>query len=298
MTEEPMDPIHLLCAADARYGAYAGIMISSVLRSNPGETFHIHLFSNEVRRRDLRRISALIRRANSHFNTYDVVEQMRDYANPGGYHLTRTMYARLLAPELLPPSLGRIIYLDCDMICTGRLRPLWQSGEAVPVLGAVPDRAGSGWKALLGLSADAPYFNSGMLLINLAAWRQDDLGRAIIATLAAHNGKLRLPDQDALNIRLRGSITPLPECWNLQIGADSGPLPPGRLEEAVLLHYTSIPKPWVFGFDGLGAELFRQAKRASPWRFKLPTFRLTYRLKKALDKRLARWRAGVPAAVR
>jgi lipopolysaccharide biosynthesis glycosyltransferase len=292
---DPSDPIHLLCAADARYGGYAGIMLTSVLRANPGESFDIHLLSDGIRAGDRRKLAALVARAGSRLTVYDVAARLAGYADGVGNHLSRTAYARLLIADLLPAGLQRILYLDCDIICTGALRPLWNLAEAIPLLGAVPDRTGERWKARLGLPAEAPYFNSGMLLINLAAWRERDIAGKIIAWMTANPDKLALADQDAINACLWAEITSIADCWNLQIGLDSGPLPPARLNEATLLHYTSAHKPWRFRFRGLGAEIFRWHKRASPWRFKPPTFRLVYRLRKSLNKRVGRWRAA-PAA--
>jgi lipopolysaccharide biosynthesis glycosyltransferase len=290
----PNDPIYLLCAADARYGGYAGIMLASVLRANPGERFDIHLLSDRMRRRDLRKIASFTARAGSHCTVYDVAPRLAGYSHGAGNHLSRTAYARLLIADLLPASLMQILYLDCDIICTGALRPLWELRDAVPLLGMVPDRTGERWKGRLGLPAAAPYFNSGVLLINLAAWRERAVAGSIIDWMEANPDKLALADQDAINACLCGAITPLSDRWNLQIGLDSGPLPAARLSEAALLHYTSAHKPWRFRFRGPGAEIFLRHKRQSPWRFKLPTFRLVYRLNKSLNKRLAHWRA--PAA--
>ena len=291
----PSDPIHLLCAADARYGGYAGIMLASVLRANPGESLDIHLLSDGIRARDRRKLDVLVTRAGSRLTVHDVADRLAGYSDGVGNHLSRTAYARLLIADLLPASLSRILYLDCDIICTGALRPLWQLGEqvaAMPLLGAVPDRTGERWKTWLGLPIDAPYFNSGVLLINLAAWRERDIAGQIIAWMAANPDKLALADQDAINASLWAEIIPLADCWNLQIGLDSGPLPAARLKEATLLHYTSAHKPWRFRFRGLGAEIFLRHKRQSPWRFKPPTFRLVYRLRKSLNKRVGRWRAA------
>jgi lipopolysaccharide biosynthesis glycosyltransferase len=285
-------PIHLLLAADAKYGAYAGIAVASVLRANPRERFEVHLFSNGVRRRDLGKLDRMLRRAGSRLAVYDIAGRLA--SNPhlvGQQHLSKTTYARLFLGELLPRSVDRILYLDCDVICTGEIAPLWQLAATVPVIAGVPDRLGDSYKARLGLPASAAYVNAGMLPINVAAWRERDLGREILDWVAANPDKLALVDQDAINFCLSGEIAALPDCWNLQIGDSSGPLPDERLAGARLLHYTGPNKPWQHRFRGLGAEIFLTAKRASPWRFKLPTFRATYKLNKALNKRLARWRA-------
>jgi UDP-glucose:(glucosyl)LPS alpha-1,3-glucosyltransferase len=285
------DPIHLLCAADARYGPYAGIMLASVLRANPGERFEVHLLSDQMRQRDLRKLTDLVEQAGSGCVVYDVAPRLASYSRGIGNHLSRTAYARLLIADLLPAELRRILYLDCDIICTGTLRPLWRLAPTIPLLGMVPDRAGDGWKTRLGLPGEATYFNSGVLLINLDGWRQGDVAGRIVEWLAANPAKIGLADQDAINACLIGQITSLADCWNLQIGIDSGPFPAARLNEAVLLHYDGAHKPWRFRFRGPGAEIFRACKRASPWRLTPPTFRLVYRLEKSLNKRLARWRS-------
>lgn len=293
MSELGHEPINLLLAADARYGRYAGIAIASIVASNPGEPFTVHLFSNGVRRGDLRKLRGLLKRAGVGLWVYDVAARLAaNQPPPARGHLTATAYARLMMGELLPTSLNRVIYLDCDVICTGELRPLWQLGDAVPVLGATLDRTGARWKPLLGLAPEAPYFNSGVLIVNLDGWRQRDVARRIIDWIAANPAKATLADQDAINACLGDEIMPLPDCWNLQIGKDSGALPRERLNEAVLLHYTGGQKPWRFRFDGLGADIFLRHKRRSPWRLALPSFRLSYRLKKSLKKRLAGWRSA------
>ena len=286
------EPIHLLLAADAKYGAYAGITIASVLRANPVAKFQVHLFSNGVRGRDLRKLRGVVARGGSRLILYELAARLR--ANPHlvvRRHLNQTAYARLMLGELLPASVRRVLYLDCDVICTGDIVELWRLSDAVPVAGAVIDRAGEGWKRLLGLPAEAPYFNSGVLLINLDGWRSRDLGREILDWIAANPDSITLADQDAINAVLWEAITPLPDRWNLQVGDTSGPLPAERLRDARLLHYTGPNKPWQHRFRGLGADIFLAAKRASPWRFKLPTFRAAYKLSKALNKRLGRWRA-------
>jgi len=288
------EPIHLLLAADANYGRYAGITIASVLAANPRQSFTVHLFSNGIRRRDLRKLRTMLARAGSSLSVYDVSGRLAaNRPPPARGHLTATAHARLAMGELLPKAVRRVTYLDCDVICTGPLLPLWEIGEGVAVLAAVLDRAGEGWKALLGMPPEASYFNSGVLVVNLDSWRRRDLGGILGEWIAANPAKASLADQDAINACLAGEITPLPDCWNLQIGKDSGPLPPERLADAVLLHYTGEHKPWRYRFDGLGAEIFLRHKRRSPWRFALPTFRLSYRLRKSLNKRIGRWRAAL-----
>ena len=278
------EPIHLVCAADARYGGYAGIMISSVLRSNPGHKFHIHCFSDGMRRRDLRKIAALVETAGSRVTLYEIDGRLAEYARHVAGWLTRTAYARLLIGEILPSEVRWVIYLDCDIICTGGLAPFWALRHTVPLVGAVLDRSADFWRPSLGLTNDAEYFNSGVMLVNLEGWRDGDVGRRILDWIEDNPDKRSLADQHAINLCLRGAITPLPDCWNLQIGRNSGPLAPDRLNDAVLLHYAGKHKPWRLEFRDAGKDIFLYHKRTSPWRFKPPDFRIIDRFNKRANR--------------
>lgn len=69
----------------------------------------------------------------------------------------------------------------------------------------------------LGLEFDSSdtYFNSGMLLIDLPKWRQENLVEKITANFYEGFGNLHLHDQDSLNLLLRKRILELSPCWNL-----------------------------------------------------------------------------------
>jgi lipopolysaccharide biosynthesis glycosyltransferase len=101
---DPSDPIHLLCAADAWYGAYAGIMLASVLCANPGERFEIDLLSDRLRGRDLRKIATLTAGAGSRCTVYDVAPRLAGYSPGAGNHLSRAAYARLLLADPCCPA--------------------------------------------------------------------------------------------------------------------------------------------------------------------------------------------------
>src|SRR5437667_8852608 len=119
---DPSDPIRLLCAADARYGGYAGIMLASVLCANPGEAFDIHLLSDRMRAGDRHKLAALVARAGSRLTVHDVAARLAGYSDGIGNHLSRTAYARLVIADLLPASLPRILSPACDGGVTSETR--------------------------------------------------------------------------------------------------------------------------------------------------------------------------------
>ena len=63
-------------AADANYGAHAGITFSSVLNANVGEQIHLHLFSVGVTATDITRIAGMARRAGARLSTYNTKQKL------------------------------------------------------------------------------------------------------------------------------------------------------------------------------------------------------------------------------
>jgi lipopolysaccharide biosynthesis glycosyltransferase len=275
-TLEGADVIHVICAADCQYGAYAGIMLSSVWNSNKHSTVHCHLLDDGVHLTDRNRMAQMAQRAGGALSVYDIEEKLNEhpvYLHRMA-HYTRAAFGRLFIPELLPKSISRVIYFDCDVICTSSLRELWDTAGKARILGAVRDEwidRDAAHKRSIGMPADAPYYNSGVLTINLAEWRRRRLSMMLINQIS----KTRYGDQDAINSLLWNEITELPRKWNVLISSPE----PGRaienLKGAVNIHFCGGFKPWHLGYAllrGPASGEFRRAKAVSPWKWKTPDF--------------------------
>ena len=64
-----------------------------------------------------------------------------------------------------------------------------------------------------------PYFNSGMLLADLAQWREHNIAEQLLKTAACLNEAVPYGDQCFLNTVFRKSWLELNESWNFQTGA-------------------------------------------------------------------------------
>jgi lipopolysaccharide biosynthesis glycosyltransferase len=194
------------------------------------------------------------------------------------------IYYRLLIPDTLPQAVTRAIWLDSDMIVRRDLASLWDldlRGHPVagvanfsePTLGAaLPARA-----AALGLSQDAAYLNSGLLVMDLDRWRSTGLSSRIFSFLTNEGDTLTCPDQDALNLMLAGDGLRLDPIWNVQLltlesyGREVRDPAARRLHqdqllhEAAVLHYTGRRKPWHGRFRGWSDTIYFQAVRRSGW---------------------------------
>ena len=127
---------------------------------------------------------------------------------------------RLLLPDLLP--LERVIYLDSDTVLGGPLTELWElplegclvGAAQCSIIDTVAHPKGLPNYQELGLAAEHPYFNAGVLLFDLARWRRDRVAQQVIDYAIRNNEILLWCDQDALNAVLSRSWYPLHRRWN------------------------------------------------------------------------------------
>lgn len=284
---EAGQPIHIAYAADANYGPYAGISIASVLSRFPREwgDLHLHLVSVGIRSRDINRIAGVVKKAACRFTVYHWQPNTPDFLWRDSKYLSRVTYTKLFLADILPLSVTRVIYLDCDTLTLSDISELWRLTRNTPLLAACPDMHLKtiipDYNREIGIPQTAPYFNAGVLVLNLYAWRQGDI-RARLIEAAKRLPHCRFYDQDLLNVVLTDQVTVLPSIWNLQLSAAT------PIGDAGIVHFCATGKPWRLGYDGVGTKLFRNAKRNSPWRFMMPETgiaRVLRRLKKSASKR-------------
>ncbi|WP_162619640.1 glycosyltransferase family 8 protein, partial [Salinicola peritrichatus] len=163
-------------------------------------------------------------------------------------------YYRLAVASLLPQHLDKVIYLDCDMLVADDIAELWRATLYGNIVGAVENLG----IAPKGVDIDRQeYFNAGMLVIDLATWRANNVEAALFECMATFNESLQYLDQDALNLVLRGRWKRLPLRWNLQPSAWSK-VEKNRtsqtgythqefvdaLQSPGIIHFLAKSKPW------------------------------------------------------
>jgi hypothetical protein len=172
----------------------------------------------------------------------------------------RAALSRFLLFHELPAELGRVLYLDVDLLVMSSLEQLLTTplGDD-QILAAVPDAYIDSFWAPQGPPLDlapddtsAPYFNAGVMLIDLPRWREEHVSERSLRLLEER--ELRFIDQCALNIVTAGRWAQLPPRWNLQAryfapgGAKVGDQEAlNQLAQAVsdpaIVHFTGA-KPW------------------------------------------------------
>lgn len=244
-------PIHIALTFDDNFWAPAYALMRSIClssRRRADMVFHLlHLPLTEQHMADLGAISTEFGASLVWYNLSENAEfehVVRDL--PTSTQWPKVVYGRLLLGSLLPEHVERVIYLDCDMMVRDPIETLYDTDLAGFPLAAVRDSVDPfimGKRDMvqnrdLFEYAD-PYFNSGMLLIDLVAWRAIDI-RAQVTALAARGIMSRLYyDQDMLNLIFHSNWLALPWRWNTidAHAAHEGMNP-------AILHYTRKAKPW------------------------------------------------------
>lgn len=195
------------------------------------------------------------------------------------YHFTHTIYYRISIPSLLPPNISKALYLDCDLIVKDDIEKLWSYELDEYSLAAV-ESINIDIKHLHGIMPNiTSYFNSGVLLINLSKWRENDITKKVIQFIQNHQKQIIWWDQDSLNAILYDKWFSLPLKWNQQTNFFEINIQnsnrKNELVEAInnpsIIHYTGFHKPWEYIDNHPFKNEYYTYLSLTPWKDYKPT---------------------------
>src|SRR5206468_10963777 len=131
--------------------------------------------------------------------------------------------------------------------------------------------------ASLGIDDPSTYFNAGVLLVDLAGWREEQASAALLRFVTTRAEPLPWFDQDALNVVFAGRFHRLHPRWNAMSSLWTWPelaaevLGPEDHAEArhqpSILHFEgpSLSKPWHFLCEHPWRDVYRSTVARTPW---------------------------------
>lgn len=191
---------------------------------------------------------------------------------------------RLFAPRVLPEHVKKALYLDCDTIVNGNIRPLYETELRDCLVGMVMEpTVYREMKESLAMGKDEPYYNSGVLLMALDEWRKQDVLGRMLEFYKSHQGRLFACDQDTINGALRGKILPLPMRYNyftnyryfrydtlVSMCAAYRATGEDEYKQAgrapVIIHYLGDERPWIAGNHNHFRRLYEYYLDKTPWK--------------------------------
>jgi len=265
---ESAPPLHLVTMADEAFAMPMSVALFSVLQPlPPGSEPRIVALDAGVSGKSRERVHRVVDRASQTAQLEWVCPDTSAIDDVDHARSSKANLYLFLVPEILPDECTRALYIDSDLVAERSVRSLWTKSFGDNAVLAVPERTVScpsngvaEWERL-GFDADDLYFNSGVMLLNLEVWRQQNVhGRAIDYLLDPENRFCYKSDQEALNAVLEGQWGPLDPRWNA-IHLLYEPDHRAEIEEMMdtdlrfarddpyLIHYTGDEKPWHRGCE-------------------------------------------------
>lgn len=268
------DAMHVACIAEHSYWRHTAAMLHSLHAQHPGEAVNFYVLHGEqAPAEEVERMRGFVAGLGRPLRFLPIAAA-RIAGFPGGL-FPRAVWYRVLLPELMP-ELDKVLYLDSDLLVLHNLRPLWETDLGEHVLGAVTNPLPpplQSHTARLGLEP-SQYFNSGVLLMNLARLREDRAAARLLELSLAHP-EHTCPDQDALSVQYHSQRLALHPRWNFQtVLYDLKPrqvpyFSADELREArahpAIVHFSGLFKPWHYLNRYPCRERYFEHARQTPW---------------------------------
>jgi len=251
------EEIPVVTAADENYAPYLSVMISTLLDKTARKTpVRFIIIDDDL---SISSKGKLIQTAHQHSDVAVIQfvkvdeEIYEDFLVSD--HITTTAYFRISMPKILAKkNYRRILYIDSDTLILDDIQKLYQQDLEGKTIGAIIDPGQTEALERLGVESEDYYFNSGVMLIDVAQWNKEHITEKTIDYLKNNGDKIIYHDQDALNAVLYEHWQPIHPRWNMQSSLifDKHPAPTKQYEERykegrknpAIVHFTGHDKPW------------------------------------------------------
>lgn len=237
------DMIHIVTGADEGFAPGLLVAVASALASLlPERPATVHILDGGLTSTTIRRLEKLAGRIHKGSRlVFHAVQEEKFAGFKAGIRNSRMYYARLGIGSLV--SADKAIYLDADVVVLGGLARLWELGMDGKMILAAADRKirhlreDCPWPLS---DPEAPYFNTGVMLMDLRSWREEGAESHAMKLAGEAGEKCQWYDQTVLNYMLRDRIGKLPPEWNWQREAVPGD------RDIFAIHFTTGKKPWLY----------------------------------------------------
>ncbi len=203
------------------------VAVASIINHiNPSTYLEIFLFHTELTETESK-VKEKYENDKVSITFLHVGDKVQDLVDSGlffspGRHLKIETFYRLLIPDLLP-EYDKIIYLDGDLVVKDDISILYAFNISAYLFAGINEKKSklSPEETELGHRKEL-YFNSGVLLINAKAFREENcLEQCFDVLKKVPQHLLMYPDQDLLNLLFYDRVLFLPQQWNTMTGVVS-----------------------------------------------------------------------------
>jgi len=279
--------VDVVYASDEKYARVMAVSILSLLDSSSDPaSVRIHVLSEGITTESQDALTRMVEDQGSSLSFRELPDLNRladvtlDFKE-----FSISTFARLWLPDFYP-DLQRVLYIDCDTVVLQDLGGLWCTElPGTKSVAGVLDALSEENKRKVGLAADDPYINAGVMLIDVAKWRMAGTEETFVSYLREHGGVVPHNDQGVINACLTNEIVVLPPTFNvmsycLALSFDelrTYKKPVGYYERREYDTVTAAPKilhatgsflfdrPWVAGSRSPIADIWLATAARTPW---------------------------------
>lgn len=276
---------HIVYAADKSFAPILGVSLVSLFENNT--QVQVHILDAGISQSDREKIEKTCKSYQMpapHWIPADDISKelkMAVSADRG----SMAQYARIFISRHLDPTIDRILYLDCDTIITGSLRELWETDLQNKTAAVLLDAFSKYYRKNVDLQLDDIMFNSGVMLVDMKRWREQDVEKRVLSFIKSRHGFIEKGDQGALNAVLSHECVLFDPKFNavtiffdfsyqemLRYRRPPGYYPDEQIRNAVenpvIIHYTVSflsKRPWMKGCGHPWTDEWLKYKSMSPW---------------------------------
>lgn len=278
----------IIYSCDDNYARHTGVSILSVLDNNKHfKGIDIYIIENNISEENKIKINEIIKKYNRNIKYVDFSQYKSKLNLKMEWEISISSYARLFIECILPKTIDKVLYFDCDTIVAGPLDELWEvEFQENEFVAGVLDTVSEKIITKIGIGKKDRYINAGMLLINLKEWRENEIQKQFMDFIDKYNGKVTHHDQGVINGVLHQNCKVISPKFNLmtvfcmmkyedilkyyEVKYDF--YTKEEIEQAVkeplYIHFTPgfTTRPWIKGCKHPYKEIYLKYLQCTPWK--------------------------------
>ena len=271
-----MNYIDVVFSIDNNYVQHCAVLIASILKNNRSEyRYRFHILDGGISDINKKKLESMKYIQKYSVEYYDMSEFDFSFLPLNRSWISVATYYRLMLTKILPETIDKVLYLDCDVVVDGNLSEFWETDISDVYAGVIEDESSVRNSVKLGLNN---YFNAGVLLLNLQKLREFDFQTAWTNYYKENESIIDLQDQDILNGVFNGNVKWLQLKYNanaiifskdktLHFYTDKDIK--NAKKNRIIIHYTGKYKPWSKQCYHPLRKLYFKYLLYTPFKFKI-----------------------------
>ncbi|MBM6662928.1 glycosyltransferase family 8 protein [Marseilla massiliensis] len=267
--------MNIVLGTDDKYAMPCGVCLTSLFENNKKLSLNVYILTDGLSDKQRKKFEILSDKYKRSISIIDINETDISQLKVS-QRFSRAIYYRFLIPKILNDE-KYALYIDCDIIINGSLAVLESLNLDSYACAVVRDQMCDDIRLTNRIDIKTPYFNSGVILMNLDYWRKYDIAEKCINYIYNYPNLCLYPDQDALNKILSGKVLYLSVKYNYQekFYEDKNKVFFSRTmwsevdqwkNAPVIIHYTSYIKPWFKECVHPLKNIFVEYRNKSLWK--------------------------------